>query len=85
MRARLGTAVHFGKVVVQWSGFEKSREASGVSPCISDNHALLAGFREDKNPDALTPNSVELIPTLGAISPEAGPSRGRLDLEKLLE
>ena len=31
---------------------------------------LLAGILpEDKGPSALTPNTVELIPTLGALSP----------------
>jgi len=30
---------------------------------------------EDKGPHALTPNTVELIPTLEPFPPEAGPSR----------
>jgi len=36
--------------------------------------ALLTGFRpEDKGPYAFTPNTVELIPTLGALFPRGGP------------
>ena len=35
---------------------------------------LLTGFLpEDKGPYALTPNTVELVPTLGALSPRPGP------------
>ena len=36
--------------------------------------ALLAGFLpDDKGLDALTPNTVELIHTLGALFPQGGP------------
>ena len=36
--------------------------------------ALLTGFLpDDKDPDALTPNTVDLIPTLAALSPQGGP------------
>ena len=36
--------------------------------------AFPKGFLpEDTGPDALTPNTVELIPTLGALSPQGGP------------
>ena len=36
--------------------------------------AFLSGFlSEDKDPHALTPIAVELVPTLGALSPRGGP------------
>jgi len=37
-------------------------------------HVLLTGFLPgDKGPYVLTPNTVELIPTLGALFPRGGP------------
>ena len=37
---------------------------------------LLRGFlQENEGPDPLTPNAVELIPTLGALFPRGGPGQ----------
>ena len=49
--------------------------------------ALLTGFLpEDKGPSALTPNTVELIPTLGVLSPprraRPGPGPHRAERER---
>jgi len=40
---------------------------------IGEDRVLTGFFPEDKGPYALTPNTVELIPTLGALFPRGGP------------
>ena len=66
----------------QWLQRVPSPQRKGVhesAMCPATSHALLTGFPpDDKGPYALAPDTVELIPTLGAFSPRGGPVQGEL-------
>ena len=53
---------------------KESAPSEAVPHVVPIWNASLAGFLpEDKGPHTLTPNTVELIPTLGALPPGGGP------------
>ena len=64
-----------GPVAPESYGTRRGRQTSEAVPhVVPICDALLTGFLpEDKGPYALTPNTVELIPTLGALFPRGGP------------
>ena len=67
----LPSAPHMAATPRHPGGSAPSEAVPHVVPICDD---LLTGFLpEDKGPYALTPNTVDLIPTLGALTPPGGP------------